>query len=335
VLAGTRNLLLDFDGPVCEIFAGLPAPTITAQLLTLLAARGITVPDELASEGDPLQVLRATSRLGDDQAVEMVAGALREAEVRAVETAAPTPGFPDVLDAARATGRRLAIVSNNSQQAVEAYLQGHDLLGYFDQIVGRYNGQDPESLKPSPHLVWLTMTPMGATPATTALVGDSMTDIEAARAVPIDGIGYANKPGKDARLAAAGASAIVYSMAELAAALSERPISGLLADTAEAAFRAHGGIRVTPRTGGGVRWSGSLGTATLLADRDVITIKTPGWGTLVVNRRNLTSIRPWRYALNHGVRFETDDCDDTWIFRVSRPHHLLDGLNNLGWPTSP
>lgn len=36
----TRLLLLDFDGPVCDIFAGYPAPRVAQELRDLIAAQG-------------------------------------------------------------------------------------------------------------------------------------------------------------------------------------------------------------------------------------------------------------------------------------------------------
>ena len=35
ILARTRHLLLDFDGPICSIFAGLPAATVADRLRKL------------------------------------------------------------------------------------------------------------------------------------------------------------------------------------------------------------------------------------------------------------------------------------------------------------
>jgi phosphoglycolate phosphatase len=94
----------------------------------------------------------------------------------------------------------------------------------FGCVVGRYDGMDPREMKPSDHLVTMTMQGMNADPATTTLVGDSVTDIHAARAAGIRSIGYANKPGKRSALAAAGASTLIESMDELAAALLLTPV---------------------------------------------------------------------------------------------------------------
>lgn len=40
VLKGVQWVLLDFDGPVCDVYAGMPAPSVAAQLRQMLAAAG-------------------------------------------------------------------------------------------------------------------------------------------------------------------------------------------------------------------------------------------------------------------------------------------------------
>ncbi|MFF1794607.1 HAD family hydrolase [Kitasatospora sp. NPDC058263] len=50
-------------------------------------------------------------------------------------------------------------------------------------------------------------------------IGDAARDVEAGEAAGIQTIGYANKRGKDAKLAAAGAVVIVDSMELIADAL--------------------------------------------------------------------------------------------------------------------
>jgi hypothetical protein len=64
IISRSRHLLLDFDGPICSIFAGTPAPAIAEQLRRKLQAAGITLPPDAEAEDDPLEVFRATARLG-------------------------------------------------------------------------------------------------------------------------------------------------------------------------------------------------------------------------------------------------------------------------------
>ncbi|WP_233564897.1 HAD family hydrolase [Micromonospora musae] len=59
---------------------------------------------------------------------------------------------------------------------------------------------------------------LDAEPAECVLVGDSVSDIEAAHAAGVAAIGYANKPGKRERFAAA--DVVIDSMAELVTAFA-------------------------------------------------------------------------------------------------------------------
>ena len=226
LLGRTCALLIDFDGPICAVFAGYPAPTVAAELHAVVASRLGTVPTNIAElTANPLHILRRVADLGDAELTRMVADALRDAELAAVATAAPTPGAADVLRAAHEAGRRVAIVSNNHGDAVEKYLHAQDLIGYVDSIAGRVDGMDPRQLKPDPLLIRVGLTTIGAGATDAVLVGDSEGDIEAGRAAGTATIGYANKPCKRERLAGAGADVVIDTMTEIARAvqLAARP----------------------------------------------------------------------------------------------------------------
>ena len=109
---------------------------------------------------------------------------------------------PESCSAVRESGPRLAIVSNNSTPVIETYLQQAGLRRMFERVTERYPHMEPEATKPSGHLLVLTMMSMDAAPSATRLVGDSVTDVEAARAAGIRCIGYANEPHEVATLAA-------------------------------------------------------------------------------------------------------------------------------------
>jgi len=218
LLGHTRALLLDFDGPVCRLFAHYRAPIIAEELRLLVAARLDAIPAAMVDAG-PVQVLRLSGDLEDPDLAQAVANALRDAEVKAAASAAPTPGLDDVLQALHDSGRRVAIVSNNSIDAVRDYLRRHDLNDAFDQVIARYGGMRPHEFKPDDHLVRVALRALDAAPSTTTLLGDSASDIEAGRAAGLTTIGYANRPGKRQVLVDAGADAIVETMSELADAL--------------------------------------------------------------------------------------------------------------------
>jgi phosphoglycolate phosphatase-like HAD superfamily hydrolase len=62
---------------------------------------------------------------------------------------------------------------------------------------------------------------VNSTPPAAVLIGDSESDFYSARNAGIHSIGYANKPGKNYHLTIAGADAIAFDMAELAAYLKD------------------------------------------------------------------------------------------------------------------
>jgi hypothetical protein len=52
VLGRARAILLDFDGPVCSVFAGQPVHQIASELIKLLRRHGATLPTEMDDEDD-------------------------------------------------------------------------------------------------------------------------------------------------------------------------------------------------------------------------------------------------------------------------------------------
>lgn len=221
IIARTRYLLLDFDGPVCSIFAGLPASAVATQLRKLLT--GGQLPDEVKHTPDPMEVFTYAATISEDLAARVEAE-MTDLEVAAVPTAEPTPYVHDVITACRESGRTIAMVSNNSVRAVNTYLDRHGLRDGVALVVAR-TSFDPALLKPSPHLIDKAVRDLGADPALSALVGDSLTDIEAAGRARVASIGYANKPGKHQRMSHAHAGAVITSMADLALCLRGRPLS--------------------------------------------------------------------------------------------------------------
>ncbi len=220
IVSQTRHLLLDFDGPICSIFAGLPAATIADRLRKLL---GDQTPENIARTDDPFEVFAYAATISEDLAARVEAE-MTDQELAAVPTAAPTPYVHEVVTACQTSGRSIAVVSNNSTRTVHAYLTRHGLDDRISLVIARTN-HDPALLKPSPHLITQAVKALNAEPSECTLVGDSVTDIQAARIAQIHSIGYANEPGKRERFTAAGAAAIVNSLADLALNLRAHRVS--------------------------------------------------------------------------------------------------------------
>jgi HAD superfamily hydrolase (TIGR01509 family) len=218
-IAATRAVLFDFDGPICDVFAGRPALGVAAELAELLARHDPTLGSKARTIEDPMEILRL-ARQGGDSLLRDADDALTAAEVAAVGVAGrPVPGAVAALTAAHESGRKVAVVSNNSTECVREFLGRHDLGHLVHEVVGRA-AYRPELMKPAPHSLWLAADRLSTSPACCTLIGDSVTDIEAARAAGAMSVGFANKPGKDLTLCAAGADVVVTEMAVVAEALA-------------------------------------------------------------------------------------------------------------------
>ncbi len=218
VIVRTRWLLLDFDGPICSIYAGLPAPAVAEKLRQLFPDE---LPDDIANTADPIEVFTYSATVSDEMAARIEAE-MADLEFAAVPTAEPTPYVHEVIASARESGRIIGVVSNNSPRAVNAYLDRHSLSGGIRLVVAR-TSHDPALLKPSPHLINQAVRGLEADPGATTLIGDSFTDIEAAHSAGIASIGYAKKPGERERMTELRAGAVITSMAGLALSLRAHP----------------------------------------------------------------------------------------------------------------
>ncbi|MFJ1644935.1 HAD family hydrolase [Streptomyces sp. NPDC088258] len=218
VLRTVKHVLLDFDGPVCSVFAGLPAPDVARQLHgVLLPTLTVEAPADWATETDPLALLRHVADVRPDLAA-TADTTLTRLEVEAVALAESTAGGESTIRACAESGRSVWIISNNSGDAIRAYLDDHGLADDIAGVFGRVPG-DPTSMKPNPRLLLDALSAASAAPASCVFIGDAVRDVEAGRAVEVATIGYANKAGKEAKLAAAGAVAVTDSMEAVADAL--------------------------------------------------------------------------------------------------------------------
>ncbi|WP_405586152.1 HAD family hydrolase [Streptomyces sp. NBC_01190] len=211
ILAPVRHVLLDFDGPVCSVFAGFPAADVARRLSDLLT--GLDGPPPGNELTDPLAMLRHIA----DTRPELVPAAddaLARMEVEAVAEARPTEGAAGFLEACAATGRRVWLVSNNATTALDSYVDAHQLKPLVAGCFGRVPGH-PQSMKPSPELLLAALRAAHAEPTDAIFIGDAVRDVEAAHAAGMSAIGYANKPGKAEALAEAGAALVVTTMVTL------------------------------------------------------------------------------------------------------------------------
>lgn len=213
ILCAADFLLYDFDGPLCDVFSGLSAPSIARRLESIAGRRFDT--------DDPLVVMHECRLIVERELADIVEDSLIESEVVAIESArANTTGVDSMREALKA-GHVIGIVSNNSADAVRRFLYKNDLSQTVSAVVGRHYRR-PDLMKPNPWPLARAVELLGASPARTVLVGDSVTDVEACHAGGVGCIALANKPGKREAFTRAGAHVIVDDMAELSHAIRSR-----------------------------------------------------------------------------------------------------------------
>lgn len=225
-----RLVLLDFDGPVCDLFAQRSAPGIARRLCERIGPDGLRRAGIDAGVTDPLAVLIATHRAdpGDESGRGLaVRKLLAEEETLAAATAAPTPGAVPLMERLVTAGKLLGVASNNCAPAIRAHLLRHGLIAYFTdpdrpgdghRIVGRHD--DPDLMKPHPYALEALLRATGTAPGDGVMIGDSPNDALAAAEAGVRFIGVHPDAAKRDALRDAGAEHLVDSVHELVAAVS-------------------------------------------------------------------------------------------------------------------
>lgn len=200
------TLLVDLDGTLVDtapdIFeaVGRTLLELGAHPLPFATVRGFI------GNGVPTlvrRVLRAggDARLNERQALEVFQRHYRATNGRYGKV---FPGVREGLAAVRDAGCRLACVTNKPRAPTAALLDVHGLAAWFDAVVA---GDTLDRLKPDPAPLLHACDLLRAHPGRALLVGDSGTDVAAARAarmpVVIVRYGYPGIEGIDATRCAA------------------------------------------------------------------------------------------------------------------------------------
>ncbi|WP_433546894.1 HAD family hydrolase [Streptomyces sp. CA-294286] len=215
LITGATCVLFDFDGPICGLFASHRAHHIADRLIAWLAERDLDVPLDESERQDPHAVLRLIgSTHPDERLVNELEQALTDEELRAVDSAAPTPHVDDLIREWSLRGVALAITTNNSPVVAARYVRRRGLTRCFDRhIYGRTT--DLDLLKPDPDCLNRALGALDVDPAESLMIGDTPSDLHAARRAGVAFLGYAKNGCRVKRLREAGAEAVVESLKEV------------------------------------------------------------------------------------------------------------------------
>jgi myo-inositol-1(or 4)-monophosphatase len=222
ILSRARFLIFDFDGPVCDLTAAMPADT--ASKLYDLAGTGTADATHMpADHRDPFAVLAAAAARHPDL------GAKLDAELTGIEVTAASQAIPagyvdEALAACRDSARTAVVISRHASEAVRAYLAQHGLEEHLRHVTAA-GDFPPGHLQTHAHLIEDAIRELSAVPADCAFITASPAGLKAARTLGIHPIGYAASPSDREHLADTGADCIIPSLADLTLRLRARPLS--------------------------------------------------------------------------------------------------------------
>lgn len=172
---GYDPVLFDLDGTVVDTVE-LILDSFRYATRTVL---GVTLPDEVITAGVGRPLMEQMRHLSPEHAEELYRVYREYNHRRHDELIREYEGVREVLDALRAAGRRLGIVTSKSADTAAMAFRAVDLGDRFDAVV---TASDTTAHKPSPEPLLLCLRRLGASPQGALYVGDSPVDIEAGRA---------------------------------------------------------------------------------------------------------------------------------------------------------
>ncbi len=196
----SKNLVVfDLDGTLVDT-----APDLAATMNIILAREGLEKLDPSSVRLMIGRGARALMERGLEVAgVEptppllerLVADFLTVYEDRVAIESLPYPGVISALEALQASDTLLAVCTNKPAHLSEILLTELGLRGHFSALIG---GDSLPRRKPHPDPLLEVISRAGGIPQKTAMVGDSIADIDTARAVgvPVIGVsfGYTETP---------------------------------------------------------------------------------------------------------------------------------------------
>ena len=216
-----RLAVFDCDGTLTDGQAG-----VCAAMSAAFEEAGLPAPDlHHVRRGVGLSLPQAIARLapeaGEEQqarAVEAYKQAFRRSRLDGSLQEPLFEGIAALLAGLHRNGWTLGVATGKSDRGLAACLTAH---GVFDLFVTLQTA-DRHPSKPHPSMLEQAMAEAGARPADTVVIGDTVYDIEMARAAGCRAIGVAWGYHAPEELLAAGAEAVAQTPAQLAEMLHAR-----------------------------------------------------------------------------------------------------------------
>lgn len=208
-------LLVDLDGTLADSH-----PVLRETFSRFLRARGITATqagfDSLDGARLSEIVVKLREQHGLTESIERLEHDYQSGLESAYRTIAAAPGAYELVNAARASGARLVLVTSAPRAFASAFLAGS---GLADSFVGIVSGEDgPAKPDPAPYQAALRLA--RAEPERALVVEDAPAGVRAAAAAGLAVVGVSASTERAHALRAAGADYVVADLHELAGALA-------------------------------------------------------------------------------------------------------------------
>ncbi len=215
-----RAVLFDFDHTLADLGGFVRWSDARRELMALYEAGGVPESFLERTEGAlSLYAHVATSGLlSDDRLAEVqrrASALIDRYETEAIDSTRVFPGVASCLSTLAARGIQAGIVTSNARSVVRSILRREALAGDFAVVVAR---EDVRALKPSPEGVLRACEELAVAPRQCIFVGDSVSDVEAARAAGVVAFGVRDGISTDEELTAAGAGVVLDDVGQLFAA---------------------------------------------------------------------------------------------------------------------
>lgn len=190
-------LVFDLDGTLLET-----APDLVGTLNEILTEAGLKpIPLGTAKtyigQGAKMMIEKGFAAngatAGDDKANELMPVFLEKYEARIARETHAFPGLLEALDRLQQEGWHLAVCTNKLERLARLLLEELGLTNRFVAITG---GDSFAQKKPHPEHLLKTVELAGASPSDTIMVGDSRSDIDAAKAasIPVIAVDFGYTP---------------------------------------------------------------------------------------------------------------------------------------------
>lgn len=213
-------ITFDLDGTLVDT-----APDLLNALDMILATNGLPTVDRARARnmiggGAKLLIQRALTASGvpfsEADLADLNQRFVAHYAAHIAEESRPFPGLLPALDQLAKNGAQLCVCTNKLESLARSLLDSLDLMDRFAVVTG---GDTYAKPKPDPLPLSSTITAAGGALGSAIMVGDSITDVRAARAtgVPVIAVSFGYTETPPAEL---GADALIHHYDELTRAIS-------------------------------------------------------------------------------------------------------------------